>query len=148
LASGPSDAVERELGGRRAADAHLVLEPGDGKARAGSVSTTKALIRRWRRRFRVADREDHHVVGDGALADEALRTADAVAAVGLLLRAVRTAAASEPASASVRANAIRRSPDASAGTKRSQLGFGAGEQEGQCAQLLDGEDQAGRGAGG
>ena len=60
---------------------------------------------------------------------------------------VRIAAASEPASASVSANAMRCSPDASPGNQRACCSCVPASRSGSDAQLLDGEDQAGRGAG-
>ena len=111
-------AVEGELGGRAAADAHLVLEPADreavgrdldderatgagGAGASGSVTaktTTRSATEPWlMNRF---DAVDDVVV---AVADGAV---------------VRAAAASEPASASVRANAMRCSPLASFGNQR------------------------------
>ena len=69
------------------------------------------------RRLRVGDREDRDEVRDRALADEPLRARDDVV-VAVADGRVRIAAASEPASASVRANAMSRSPDASRGNQR------------------------------
>ena len=60
---------------------------------------------------------------------------------------VRVAATSEPASASVSANAISCRPAARSGSQRSCCSSDAGEDDRQRSELLHGQDQAARGAG-
>ena len=105
-----ADAVERQLGGRAAADAHLVLDPRRPRSPGVGTSTTKHDSRRWRGAVGVGHREDHDQVGDRAVADEPLRAVDDV--VVAVADAPACASRRRPSRppASVRANAISASP--------------------------------------
>ena len=72
-----ADAVERELGGRAAADAHLVLDPGDREA-GGRDLDDEARQPFVPAGVGVRDREDRDQVGHRAVADEPLRAGDDV----------------------------------------------------------------------
>ena len=74
-----ADAVERELGGRAAAEAHLVFDPGDLEAGGRDLDDEARQPGAARRlRVRVGDREDRQQVRHGAVADEAFRAREDV----------------------------------------------------------------------
>ena len=110
----------------------------DDEARSGVVPGSR------RRRSVTAKTDDE--VGDRAVADEPLRAVDDVVVAVAAAPSSGSAATSEPASASVRANAMRCSPLASFGNQRAFCSSVPGEGDRQRAELLDREDQAGRGA--
>ena len=74
---GHADLVEGELGGRAAAQAHLVLDPRHGEAVGRDLDDERAEAA-MPGRFGIGDREDDDEVGDRAVADEPLRAIDDV----------------------------------------------------------------------
>ena len=119
LPTGTRDAVERELGRRRAADAHLVLEAGDGEPGAIGLHEDRRQAPAGPLGVRVGDGEHHDVVRDARVADEALAAVDDVV-VAVAHRArpeARTGRSRRPPRSGRRRSAC--SPDARPGSQRS-----------------------------
>ena len=139
-----ADAVERQLRRRRAADAHLVLEPGDLETGRSVSTTNRAQPPAGLLRVRVRHGEDDHV-GRRRCAWLMNRFEPSMTYSSPSRTArVRMPDGSEPASASVSANAMSCSPDGEVRQPALLLLVGAGDLDRHRAELLDGEDEAAR----
>ena len=142
-----ADALEDELGGRRAADAHLVLDALD--AEAGHV---------------LLDDEAATGAGGAASASRSVTAKTVIRSATLPWLMNRLRAVDDVSASPSRPARVRIGGDVGAGLRLGQgegdelaaggeirepallLLVGAGEEERQRRQLLDGEDQAARGA--
>ena len=140
------DAVERELGGGRAADPHLVLEARDLEARAVGLDEDRRQPAAGLLGVRVGHREHDDVVRDAAVADEPLHAVDDVL--------VAVAHRAGPDARRVRARVGLRQPEGDQpvpgreAREPAVLLLGrAGDLDRDGAQGLDGEDEPRGGAG-
>ena len=139
-----ADPIERELRGRAAADAHLVLDAGDAEA-LGRHLDDEARQSPMARRVRIGHGEDRDELGDRALADEPLRARDDV----VVAVADGRGAGRGGIGAGLGLGQRERDESLARGEAREPAGLllrGAGEEQRQRAELLHGQDQPGRGA--
>ena len=138
-------ALEGQLGGGAAAQAHLVLQACDREARRRQLDD-EAAQPSMARCTRIGDGEDRDDVGDGALADEPLGARDDVV--------VTDSGGTRSGGGDIRARfglgQGERDELLAGGKFREPVGLlfvRAGDEKRQCAKFLDRKDQAGRGAG-
>ena len=136
------DVVEGQLGGRRAADAHLVLDARGGETGAVGLDDERAHPLPASG-GRIGQREDGHDVRDRAVGDEPLRPVEDVL--------VTVARGPHPVRGHIRAGGGLGQGEGDqplpAGQSREVsvlLLVGAGQEDRQRAELLDDRDQAGR----